>query len=349
MADEPTRPAGEVDTLLHDPQPVHAAPPAVPAAVPVPAVRPRQPGRRRPGCSAGSAPPTGSTATSPGGSARSASSARSSTRPSTACCSSSPSSRSSSTAPAPLWFCVAVLVRELLVGGTIAIATLVLRHGSASTSRWWGKLATFLLMFAIPGFMLGCERLPRPRRSSRSPRGSSASPAWCCRWITAVAYVPKIRAGIAAGRASRRSVGRDGGAAPPISIRLRAHERPRAAPVLERPRVGQPRRGRRPDRHHRLRPGRPRRRRVRPGPDGRRRRSAPATRSARSRARSRSPTSTPRCRAPSSRSTRRSPTPRSRSTRIPYGDGWICTIRMSDPAQFDALLDAAAYRALIEG
>ena len=33
----------------------------------------------------------------------------------------------------------------------------------------------------------------------------------------------------------------------------------------------------------------------------------------------------------------------------PYGEGWICTIRMSDPAQFDALLDAAAYGALIEG
>jgi glycine cleavage system H protein len=33
----------------------------------------------------------------------------------------------------------------------------------------------------------------------------------------------------------------------------------------------------------------------------------------------------------------------------PYGEGWICTIRMSDPAQAEALLDAAAYRALIEG
>ncbi|MFV0306640.1 MAG: glycine cleavage system protein GcvH [Desertimonas sp.] len=33
----------------------------------------------------------------------------------------------------------------------------------------------------------------------------------------------------------------------------------------------------------------------------------------------------------------------------PYGDGWICTIRMSDAAQLDGLLDAAAYRRLIEG
>jgi len=33
----------------------------------------------------------------------------------------------------------------------------------------------------------------------------------------------------------------------------------------------------------------------------------------------------------------------------PYGRGWICTIEMSDPSELDGLLDAAAYRALIEG
>jgi len=32
----------------------------------------------------------------------------------------------------------------------------------------------------------------------------------------------------------------------------------------------------------------------------------------------------------------------------PYGEGWICTIRMSDPAELDGLLDAAGYRALID-
>jgi len=29
----------------------------------------------------------------------------------------------------------------------------------------------------------------------------------------------------------------------------------------------------------------------------------------------------------------------------PYGDGWLIRIRMSDPSELDALLDAAAYRA----
>jgi len=32
----------------------------------------------------------------------------------------------------------------------------------------------------------------------------------------------------------------------------------------------------------------------------------------------------------------------------PYGEGWICVIDPADAAAFDALLDAAAYRALIE-
>ena len=33
----------------------------------------------------------------------------------------------------------------------------------------------------------------------------------------------------------------------------------------------------------------------------------------------------------------------------PYGEGWIAVIEPSDPSELDALLDAAAYRALIEG
>jgi glycine cleavage system H protein len=32
----------------------------------------------------------------------------------------------------------------------------------------------------------------------------------------------------------------------------------------------------------------------------------------------------------------------------PYGAGWIFAVELSDPAQVDALMDAAAYRALVE-
>ena len=33
----------------------------------------------------------------------------------------------------------------------------------------------------------------------------------------------------------------------------------------------------------------------------------------------------------------------------PYGEGWICRIEMSNPAELDALMDAAGYTALTEG
>ena len=33
----------------------------------------------------------------------------------------------------------------------------------------------------------------------------------------------------------------------------------------------------------------------------------------------------------------------------PYGGGWMMTIALSDPEQLSSLLDAAAYRALVEG
>ncbi len=33
----------------------------------------------------------------------------------------------------------------------------------------------------------------------------------------------------------------------------------------------------------------------------------------------------------------------------PYGDGWICEIEVTDSSEYDALLDAGAYGALLEG
>ena len=32
----------------------------------------------------------------------------------------------------------------------------------------------------------------------------------------------------------------------------------------------------------------------------------------------------------------------------PYGNGWIFVVEMADPAELESLLDAAAYRALVE-
>ena len=33
----------------------------------------------------------------------------------------------------------------------------------------------------------------------------------------------------------------------------------------------------------------------------------------------------------------------------PYGDGWLCVLSVSDASQLEGLLDAAAYRSLIDG
>jgi glycine cleavage system H protein len=33
----------------------------------------------------------------------------------------------------------------------------------------------------------------------------------------------------------------------------------------------------------------------------------------------------------------------------PYGEGWICVIELSDPSEYSKLLDAQAYRSLIDG
>ena len=33
----------------------------------------------------------------------------------------------------------------------------------------------------------------------------------------------------------------------------------------------------------------------------------------------------------------------------PYGEGWLVRIKLSDPAESDQLMDAAAYRKLLEG
>jgi cardiolipin synthase len=102
---------------------------------------------------------------------------------------------------APIWFCVLVMVRELLVGLTVAIATLVFGMARFDVS-WWGKLATFLLMFALPGFMLGSSDFPG-HEWFQAGAWLLGIPGLVISWVTAVAYMPKIRAAVAAGRAAR--------------------------------------------------------------------------------------------------------------------------------------------------
>jgi len=103
----------------------------------------------------------------------------------------------------PTWVLWAIVVREVVVGATMAIATLAFSMERFDVT-YWGKLATFLLMFAIPGFMLG-----DPDSGSFGQQGFLVAswilvvPGLALSYWTAVQYVPKIRAGVAAGRAKR--------------------------------------------------------------------------------------------------------------------------------------------------
>ena len=102
---------------------------------------------------------------------------------------------------APIWFCWAVLIRELLVGGAVAVATMFFKMPRFDVS-WWGKVATFLLMFAIPGFLIGASDFPG-HDVFWVGAWILGLPGLAISWITAFAYWPKIRAGIDAGRAAR--------------------------------------------------------------------------------------------------------------------------------------------------
>ena len=94
-----------------------------------------------------------------------------------------------------------MLVRELAVGITMAVAT-VFWHMQRFDVTWLGKLATFLLMFAIPGFMLGSSDFPL-HTLFEIGAWILGIPGLVISYYTAIAYVPKIRDGIRAG--TRRS------------------------------------------------------------------------------------------------------------------------------------------------
>jgi cardiolipin synthase (CMP-forming) len=96
----------------------------------------------------------------------------------------------------PLWFAVAILIREVSVGGTIAVATLWMNMQRFDVT-FWGKTATFLLMFAVPGFVLSNSEIV-----GADGFGYVAwllgGPGLVLSYLTGVGYIPKIRAGIRA-------------------------------------------------------------------------------------------------------------------------------------------------------
>lgn len=101
----------------------------------------------------------------------------------------------------PVWFAVAVLVREAAVGITMVVATFAFNMERFDVT-WWGKTATFLLMGAVPSFLLG--------NAGVWESDVFAALAWILgipglllSYWTAIAYIPQIRDGVAAGRAQQ--------------------------------------------------------------------------------------------------------------------------------------------------
>lgn len=104
----------------------------------------------------------------------------------------------------PLWFMWAVVAREVLVGGSIAVATLAFRMKRFDVT-WWGKTATFLLMFAVPGFMLGSSDFPG-HTAFLIAAWVIGIPGLALSYYTGLAYIPTIRASVRASRRRHRRV-----------------------------------------------------------------------------------------------------------------------------------------------
>ncbi len=100
----------------------------------------------------------------------------------------------------PIWFAVAVLVREVLVGGVIAFSVLFLHMQRFAVTRL-GKTATFLLMGAVPSFLIGSTDVwEAPFFAVLA--WAFGVPGLVLSYWTGIAYIPLIRSGLAAGRAS---------------------------------------------------------------------------------------------------------------------------------------------------
>ena len=102
----------------------------------------------------------------------------------------------------PLWFFWLVLIRETLFGGVVAIATAFgMKRFDVS---WWGKLATALLMLAIPGFLLGSADDFSAHTGFEVAAWVFGVPGLVISYVTAIIYVPVIRTNLRDGRAERR-------------------------------------------------------------------------------------------------------------------------------------------------
>ena len=101
----------------------------------------------------------------------------------------------------PAWVFWLIVVREVLFGGTVAVCTVFLGMERFDVT-WWGKTATFLLMLAIPGFMIGASDFPL-HQVFLVASWLVVIPGLALSYYTAITYIPTIRSSLRAGRARR--------------------------------------------------------------------------------------------------------------------------------------------------
>jgi cardiolipin synthase len=107
----------------------------------------------------------------------------------------------------PVWFGVAVLAREVLVGLMMAVATVAFKMPRIDVT-YWGKLATFLLMFSVPGFLMGNSTMPGAD-GFQVAAWVLGIPGLILSYWTGIAYIPQVRRALAQSAATRSSVPSD--------------------------------------------------------------------------------------------------------------------------------------------
>ena len=101
----------------------------------------------------------------------------------------------------PLWFALAVLAREVLVGLMMAIATIVFKMPRIDVT-YWGKLATFLLMFSVPGFLMGSSDIAGADWFEAAA-WILGVPGLILSYWTGIAYIPQVRRAVATAQSTR--------------------------------------------------------------------------------------------------------------------------------------------------
>ncbi|HTN78246.1 MAG TPA: CDP-alcohol phosphatidyltransferase family protein [Acidimicrobiales bacterium] len=102
----------------------------------------------------------------------------------------------------PTWFGVAVLVREIVVGGTLALLTLF--GMQRFDVKWVGKAGTFALMFAMPAFLLSASDSPLAGFMTLVAWGFGI-PGLVLSYYSAITYVPEARKALREGRERRHT------------------------------------------------------------------------------------------------------------------------------------------------